>query len=151
MPKIDKALYEELERRNAEIDAARDKAYQESMGVQAVLFMNLPQRLTIFDLLRERGITIPPYNIAVCGNNGYQTFNTIAELAVALQVNLGRSELEQILSGSFKGMTISLGSTYEPELRAYVDSFEGEAPPQQGPQPATTSYDSQLRRRQYLI
>ena len=151
MPKVDKALWDELECRNEEIKVAREKIYNDSMGVQAALFLNLPRYLTIFDLMRERGITIPPYNIAVCGNNGYQTFDTIADLAASLQVNLGRPELQQILEGTFNGLTISLGSTYEPELRAYLNSFEGEDPRQHRPVAATTSVDSQSRRRQNLI
>ena len=124
MPKVDKELLEELKRRNREIDAERERIYEESMGVQAALFLNLPPRLTIMDLMREKGIQIPEFNLAVLHTYGWQTFENIAELAVELKVNLGRKELMAILDGNFLGMEIIVGDCYEPELRAYANSFQ---------------------------
>ena len=122
--RIDKELIDELKRRNKEIACRRKEVFDDAMGVQAVIFRNLPQYLTIFDLLRERGIEVPPYNLAVVTNVGWKFCNNVGQLASLLRQNLVRDDIEDIVNNhNCRGLQVLVGEDYLPHLQHYLEEF----------------------------
>jgi hypothetical protein len=122
--RIDKELVDELKRRNEEIARHRKEVFDDAMGVQAVIFRNLPQFLTIFDLMRERGIEVPPYNLAVVTNGGWKICDNIGQLASLLRQNLVRADIEDIINNrNCRGLQVLIDEDYLPHLQHYLEEF----------------------------
>lgn len=123
--KIDKELLEELNRRNAIIAEERKKAYDDAMGIQPLIFLNLPQYLTVLDLLKERGIQVPPYNLAVVWDRGWEACDDVGMLATVLQRNLRKNELMEIIThGTCCGVRVMVAEEYMDTLKKYISEFE---------------------------
>ena len=123
--KVDKALLDELAARNAIIAEERKKVYDDAMGIQPLIFMNLPQYLTVLDLMREKGIQVPPYNLAVVWDKGWEACDDVGMLATVLQRNLRKNELMEILThGTCCGVRVMVAEHYWDTLKKYINEFE---------------------------
>ena len=111
---------------NEPIEQSRLEAYDNSLGNKNALYHILPHRKTIEDLMRERGIVIPQYNIYADFDGVIYGLNDVGELAILTKTNLTYDDLNEIATcGTLKQfIKIIISDSYIDEFNFYINKFE---------------------------